>query len=449
MNAKAWVVVGVGLAFGAGVLVEAPGFNGPWYWNWAWRDVDLLRTALVFGIGLLPILIARRLIRPGERPLRPWIPLALLVAANFLMQLVGILVDAGSLSLIGEIVRSPNATSYFSDARNITSLGAWLPGFHEADLALHSSTHPPGPILYYYFWLKALGPGAGATAGGLLVGLFGSFGVAAVYQVAALWTSEVSERFAVASTYALVPATIHFFPEFDQVYPLFTLGLVAFWIKALEQDARYALAHGALLWLASFFAYQLVTVGAFLAFFALYFLLARREGRPPIGKILGAAAVSLGVFALAHLLVHVATGYRPIASFRHALQYQQRHSLGFERARPWLDCVLLDPYDFLIGAGMTALPLLVLYGWRVLRERTGVRREAVLSAIGLATILIVDLSGLLRAETARVWLFLQPLLILPAGLELARLGPGGQEKILWVQWLTVVLLKCKMWFIHV
>ncbi len=68
--------------------------------------------------------------------------------------------------------------------------------------------------------------------------------------------------------------------------------------------------------------------------------------------------------------------------------------------------------------------------------------------IGLVVVGIVDLSGLLRAETARVWLFLQPLLLLPAGLTLARLPAGGREGLIGLQWIILVVIKAKMQFIN-
>jgi hypothetical protein len=323
----------------------------------------------------------------------------------------------------------------------------WLAGFHEATLRLHSSTHPPGPILYYYALLQVAGPAA-ALLGGCLVGLLGSAGVAAIYAFSGLWTSDRRIRITVAAVYALAPATILFFPEFDQVYPLFAMGLVASWVKALDEDERWAPVFGALLWLSSLFAYQLVTLGAFVAPYGIYALVRSWGDRSRRWRLVRVGAAALGVFVGLHLILHVATGYRPVDSFLRALHNQKQHSLGFERGRPYLDCVLLDPYDFLIGAGMCALPLVLMYGARAFREFSIGRRDIVLSALGLSTILVVDLTGLLRAETARVWIFLQPLLLVPAGLALATLSRKERGAVVWVQWLRVVALKCRMWFIH-
>jgi hypothetical protein len=71
-----------------------------------------------------------------------------------------------------------------------------------------------------------------------------------------------------------------------------------------------------------------------------------------------------------------------------------------------------------------------------------------LTLIGLATIATVDLSGLLRGETARVWLFLQPLMVVPVALELARLRWSWRLSIFALQWWILLCVKAKMSFIE-
>jgi hypothetical protein len=60
----------------------------------------------------------------------------------------------------------------------------------------------------------------------------------------------------------------------------------------------------------------------------------------------------------------------------------------------------------------------------------------------------VDVSGLLRGETARVWLFLQPLLIVPVAIEISRLRRPWRLAIFAMQWWIVVCIKAKMSFIE-
>lgn len=101
-----------------------------------------------------------------------------------------------------------------------------------------------------------------------------------------------------------------------------------------------------------------------------------------------------------------------------------------------------------MGAGILALPLVIAYLYRVSREFDLTRQDIALSILGLATILTVDLTGVLRGEAARVWLFLQPLLIVPAALELSRFRGRWRTALFAMQWLILVCLKAKMLFIR-
>ena len=94
------------------------------------------------------------------------------------------------------------------------------------------------------------------------------------------------------------------------------------------------------------------------------------------------------------------------------------------------------------------MPILWFYLSKLRDEFKAEPNGAALTIIGLATVLTVDVSGLLRGETARVWLFLQPLLVAPVAVELARARWPWRVSILTMQWWILVLLKAKMSFIE-
>ena len=62
---------------------------------------------------------------------------------------------------------------------------------------------------------------------------------------------------------------------------------------------------------------------------------------------------------------------------------------------------------------------------------------------------MINLLGLLDMETARVWLFLQPLILVPAGIELSRISRAGQFAFFSVLWLLMASMKANMTFIGV
>jgi hypothetical protein len=438
-------VLGSGLLFAAGVLLEVPYLNGPWYWRWPWRDLGVLHTALRLLPGLVPLAWAlRRMSLDGPRTSSRDV-LALLTVACLLHQISGFFADPAGYRLLRDIVASPGATSYYTDALPIRSTLNFLAGFHSTPLHLHSSTHPPGPILYYRLWIWILGPEAGAYAGGSVLLVLAAAGVPAVHAFARLWTSDPLERLHAAALYSMLPGLLLISPEFDQIYPLFTMGIVGAWVLSMDGQQRAALALGAVLFVALLFAYNLLTIGAFLALHAGALLWRRPDRRATLKRILATSAVALGVCAGLFLLLHLATGYRPLASFVSALDTQAR--LAGSHGRPWLACVFFDPYDFALGAGIMAVPLALIFTGRTLRRAGPLTRAEGLSLLGFATIAVVDVSGLLRAETARVWLFLQPFLVIPAALVLARWKTSDRAAFFALQWLIVVVLKAKMAFV--
>jgi len=436
------LVLIAGGAFALGLLLGIDGFNGPWYWRWPWRQPASAWPIVLLAIPLPAILVAlRRTAAESTRTLRG--RLLLLMVASFSLQMFGMLSYPESIDRLHALVTSPVATSYFTDAAKIEGLSHWLRNFHTAQLELHSSTHPPGPIVFYYVWLTLLGPVQSALCGALVIGLLAACGVFAMWSFAGLWTERVDQRLAACALYALLPALIVFFPEFDQIYPIFAMLIASTWVRALQGVRGAAPGLAVVLFLASLFAYNLLAMGAFMAIHAVHFLVERRASRDAVRRLCIAAGSALAGFAALHGLVHVATGYHPILAFEHALAVQAQHAAQLDR--PWIWCVAFDLYDFLLGSGMIAALLIIVF---FLDHRGQARSTAVtLTWIGLATILAVDLSGLLRAETARVWLFLQPFVIVPAAIALSRFGTRGGQAILLMQWFIAAVLASRLSFI--
>ena len=431
---EAGTVIALGLAFCLAVLVELGGTTPEGtlqltHWT-PWRDLGIVRTSLI----LLPPfpLIAWVLWKAESGTAAATAPLvALLAVASLALQALGLAADPRGLSMVSRIVHSP-ATGYYADAANIKSLVEWLRHFHEIPLQFHSQTHPAGPILFYYTFIQLFGTAAGAVAGGWTVGLLAAAGVLVMYRFAGLWTLDRNARLTACAFYALLPALTLFFPEFDQMYPLFSMLLAIFWVKALDSgDWKPAAGAGAMLFLASFFAYNLLVMVAFVVYYGIYRLRMRKTEH--LWRALG---VTVAAFVALHGVLRLA-GYDAVAALQRSLAAQAMFAKMLHR--PYERFIFFDVYDLFLGAGMLAFALLLFH----LR-----RKPQPLTWIALATILTVDLSGLLRGETARVWLFLQPLLIVPVALELSQAKWRWRLAIFAVQWWVLACLKAKMTFLE-
>lgn len=443
--ALAFVLI-AGAAFAIGLLAHVQALYGPWYWKWLERDLGLARTLLYLAPPFAIFVIAWWLSEQSRFSDRSTaLPLFLLMAANFGLQMMALLCIPAGFDRLAAIVTSPNATSYFTDALQISDLGAWLKNFHTAKLGLHSATHPPGPILYYYAWIQLLGPAKGAIAGGLGVGVIATLGIPTMYAFAGLWPVDRRARLLACAMFALLPALIVFFPEFDQIYPIFAMLIVLAWVKALQGSNGYALLLVTALFAATFFAYNLLVVGTFVVLYAAYFLWQQRWAAAAWKRTIGVAAIALVGVAAIYLVLWIAAGYDPMKSLAHAVREQ--NDLQARLMRPWSAGLVFAPYDFFLGAGMVALPLIVLFLRSAWAEFDWQQCGIVLSLIALATILVVDVSGVLRAETARIWLFLQPFAIVPASGAMLRFAPRGRLAIFAMQWFVAATLLCKISFL--
>jgi hypothetical protein len=195
-------VCGVGFLFLLAIALRAPYANGA-IWAWPWRDPPLLS---IYAYCLLPLPLLLWSLRESERGGgRPYPILSAWMLLSLALQILALFGEEHSLDKLARIVMSPDATSYFTDAAAITAWPAWLAEFHAQQLHLHANTHPPGPTLYYYALITALGADRAAMAGGLLLGLLTSAGVFVMYHFAALWELIRERGFSPAASMRFCP----------------------------------------------------------------------------------------------------------------------------------------------------------------------------------------------------------------------------------------------------
>ena len=416
------------------------GLNGPDYWDWSWRTMDGDRLFPAMLAAATPFFLAQYL--HHRRSIGSFtVPLLALMLSTLALQLtaVGIQKKPFGFERITQRVMHPITTSYYTDATSFTSLNDWLQSFPDSLMSYHthSRNKPPGPILYYVFLQRIFGvtPRA-AAAGGLLVAVLAALSIPACYTLIKLLTEGNREAaFFGASFLALCPGLLLFFPQFDQVYPILTCGLIGSWFLTLRRDRLVcSVAYGALLSIVFFVSYSLLVLGFSLALYAVFFV---RE-RPWQNGVIAVkhVFVALGTFAGLYGVFWLFTGFDPVETFRQSLANQA--VLAARLDRPYPQSIFFDLTDFALGAGWISVILTFFFLWRKTvgtnadaetgaesgesRPMSGSRHDPSLamSLLFLFQILTVAVSGLLRTETARVWIFLLPLLMFPIGNELAR-----------------------------
>jgi len=111
--------------------------------------------------------------------------------------------------------------------------------------------------------------------------------------------------------------------------------------------------------------------------------------------------------------------------------------------RVWPGTVPFDLTDFAMGTGWISVGLVAFYFLAA-----GDRRKWGIVLLCLVQIVAVAVAGVLQGETARVWIFLYPLLMLPVGLELTKWSRGPVLAILACLWLLMAVLSQNMIFVY-
>ncbi len=446
---------------------------GPWYWRWPWRRIDPIRVLAVMLPAATPVFVALWLyetrLRAGRagavngtgsaasaRGAGALVPLLLVTLASAAMMLASAGVQKWPFHLkrLADVVTSPYATSYHTDAARWMSdpdragLRELLRTYPQrtADMHLHSRLRPPGSVLFHALWIDLLGPGRrAAMAAGLAVVALAVLSAPATYLlVRQLAPDRPAAALHAACFVALSPALVWFTPSFDQVFPVFTAILLCLWTAALRRDSLVrSLAFAVALAAALFVTFNVLVLGVFLL--GITFVIMRARPLAPSRVLRHVALAALGV-AGAYLLLWLATGYNVVEMFATALRHQAEHAAAFNPPRPYPWTVPFDLLDFLMGAGWVAAPLLLFYAMnRAARATTFETRWAV--RLALLQIIAVAVSGTLPAETARVWIFLQPLLALPIGRELSTWPFWPRAGALAAQFALMISIGGNMWLV--
>jgi len=451
------------------------GIPEEWQWPYWPPDTRVISSPLAVVIaGLLAVLAFVVLRAAGRRRLHRWETLVAVAAvfvlhAALLLALMPQVAPQGGTSLppgvrMGQLVASPVSFAYYGAALDAPDASSLLAD-HEQKMADPSTperirTHPPGPPLVFLgvLWLLdslpysatrtleavlrlgrftgialpaavegplhlGLSPheALGAVVCGYVTALLGALAVIGVFLLA----NEVGGLrvgFAAACIYAVIPSVNVFVPAVDPwITGLTALCLWLTVVAARKRSLLVAAAAGAVFWLAlqiSFGAIALLVLcGA-----TLLLLIQPASDAPAsrfwswsrIQRSMALLGVFVGVAVGLCLLVWGLTSYNAFHAFR--LSRAAHAEITARRTYwPWLVMNLLD---FLLAFGVCATICLIAAARAVFADMATFFHHTVAKAgpavflAALVTLMLLDLSGTVRGEVARIWQFLMPPLLI-------------------------------------
>jgi hypothetical protein len=401
------------------VELHVHGVNGPRYGMITWRRYPAVKTYLLMLLCALPTLGAIALYPRIRR----------YAAALLILPMIGAMagklafaelrsIPGQHLEFVCAAVEHPLATSYYTDAVALSNFPGWLADFPRIMpmLNLHSQTKAPGMILYYMAFVKTLGHSdRTALIAGLVLGAISTLAIPACYWLILTLRNDKTEAFLSACFLALCPGFLLFFPVSDPAYTILSCAIGACWILALRRKSvAWSIATGAVTGAILLVSFNLLAFDIFLVGYTL--VLSQQSWR----NVLRLAAIALVTCVTICGVLWICTGYNPVATFQSA--WRNQHALLAEHAgdRPYPDTAWNDLLDFALGAGWIGFLMAgfgvadaMKHGWE------SPSAQLVLLCIGLP--ILVAVTALLAAETARVWNFMLPLLMVPVAMELSRM----------------------------
>ncbi|HEY7088184.1 MAG TPA: hypothetical protein VH518_08860, partial [Tepidisphaeraceae bacterium] len=350
-----WSKVALIIAFAAAlavlVIVHAPGLNGPSYWLWPWREPVLpagrwyLAMAVAAMPGLLALWFSRNVV----------LIILMLMLSTFAMRVASVTMVRGwfDTSLVADILKSPEATSYYADAAALSTYDHWLRDYPDIlyNTSLHTQSKPPGPVLYWMTIVRLFGYNdRAAVIGAMILGALATLSIPMTFLLVKQLTQNRDASLLAAAWVSLAPGFVLFFPMFDPIYLVFSCTLVMLWHGAVSRDSFFwAGAFGLVLGISTFATYLVLILGPFP--FLLGLLCAGRKPAEAMKISIKLGLLALAVFVAFYLLLWMTTGFNVVATFSEAWKNQQLFLQRHESARRYPMTVPFDLLDFLLGAG--------------------------------------------------------------------------------------------------
>jgi hypothetical protein len=450
-NTKLTVTLAITVALAALIELHATGINGPSYWTWSWRVLNPWQVYPLTLLAAVPVFLAQAVYR--ESRARTLAAILLLMVGMFASELAWRAAEKTPQvpDVVQFVVKSTVESGYFRQAwelfvRDGMSVQEYLR--HYPDLMpkfyMHPSVRPPAAILFYLPFLRIWNNvDDAAYAAGIALGVLATFGLPATYALLRVLTGNASAAFAAASFLALCPGMIGFFPGFDQVYPVFTALLVIPWVWGLRHNRpAWSAAFGLILALCCLQTHGILMLGVFLGAWSVAWAIYNRNMNG-WRRLALATCIALASLVAFYTLFWLATDFDPIRTIRVTLLNQRKilDELKGSWQRPWPLTVPWDIYDVILGTGWISVWLMICYF--VSARKTASHQappctdksaatpangatapfreipQPLLCVLCLLQPIAIAVLHVLPGETARLYAFMFPLVLVPVGLELA------------------------------
>jgi hypothetical protein len=438
-----WLIVPSLLLIATLAFDLLPLLRGNGEWRWPLRSIEL--TARVFipivTLGLY-VLLSARWLKGFDRELvsrryERWFVLFVIFAAPVIQLALACAVSrAPLLEFFGPTVSVHNS-GYFTTAVSTLDLNSLLANFpaQMSSLPIHAQSHPPGAVIVHWLsWqifealpaladtiamplrtlqchnsgLMALDNAQIASASlGMLLPLLGGLAAWPLYA----FTKRISNMRVAAITavlFPLLPLFAMWPSQWDQVYPLLLFLGLYLAHTGLEKNSWWRIfAAGVPLSLASFFSVGNFVLMVIVGVYGMAWLWFQRASRPlSFSRSLRLAFIFALGCASIWLVYWLAYGVNPLSVIFNGSRLAFESTTGNRSYSVWL---LGNPIDLLVFLGF---PIIILLIYNLIKRIPFPKSLLPLTIALFGTLLLLWLSGIVRGEVGRLWMYFGLLVVL-------------------------------------
>ena len=369
---------------------------------------------------ILPLIVAvvyfitsRGILRSGES-----IPLPVLLIAVMGLKIaidVSVSLINGGFSTLG--IPISHDLEYYADVPKVEGIWSFLRDFNSLDLSLHSKTHPPGGALF--LWVVARLFSYDLITASLAIIVFSTLALIPIYLLAKQLYGEKIGRYSlilclVTPNVALLSATCT-----DAVFTVFLVWSIYFYFRALScRPILYSILTGVSLAVSMLMNFTTTTLGIYFIVLAIMAYIGR--GKQHLKRHLKVLLLSGGVVLLCYLLLYLGPGYNVLTNLETAMNRDRSGmGTGHETLERYVFLSIANLFAFFIYMGIPTTALWIREtGRAIIRafRRTGFDIFLITSPIWITG---VAFSTLFTLEVERIWMFMIPFILIPAGRHLA------------------------------
>jgi hypothetical protein len=444
------------LGFNISPYLRGPGIYPP-DWRWPYQ-LSFSFQKFIFPISIMLLIFLVSLSKKIQSKEKLF--LFLLVILGFLLQISLLFYSRAGLGVMLHRITNPMINGYFTVSLGISSIDL-IKTFNQSlgSFPMYAKFHPPLAILFFsalncisnllgpLFFLvekmsvthldvlktwQILSSGQKLTAlySGFFIALLSYLTLVPIYFSAKLLYSK-SVAIKAVILFMFIPSVLLFTPLNDVFLPLFSASSLYLLLVAFKtKNSLLFFFSGLVLSIAIYFSLTFLPV---ILLFVLIFLL--RFKKEFILKLKLFICFLVGLFVMPALFFFL--GLNSLEMFFKMMQFHETA----QHERQYFTWLFYNFYDFFIFLGIPLATIFLAEAYLCIRNKF--RKTDFLFLAFLITILIVDLTGSVRAETARIWLPYIPFLIIPAANFIEKKGFTKRHFciIIFLQALTVFILQ--------